>query len=95
MGTEPANHHADFKSDALDHIEDAAPDYARNIYAKFVPSPERALQHRAAQANSRPQNPQSSRKHLGGSSQIPRLILLPGIQSRRQTRRLLSRRLAG
>ncbi|KAK8926963.1 hypothetical protein H634G_06693 [Metarhizium anisopliae BRIP 53293] len=35
MGTEPANHHADFKSDALDHIEDAAPDYARNIYAKI------------------------------------------------------------
>ncbi|KAF5131216.1 hypothetical protein E5D57_007568 [Metarhizium anisopliae] len=82
MGTELANHHADLKSDASDHIEDAAPDCARNIYANFVPPPERVLQHRAAQANSRPQNPQSSRRHLEGSSQIPRLIPLLGIQSR-------------
>ncbi|KAG8408620.1 hypothetical protein J3458_019645 [Metarhizium acridum] len=42
MGTKPANYHADLKSDALHHIEDATPDYSRNIYAKFVPHPEHA-----------------------------------------------------
>ncbi|OAA41787.1 hypothetical protein NOR_05295 [Metarhizium rileyi] len=35
MGTKPAAHDAaDLKADALSHMEDAAPDYARNIYAK-------------------------------------------------------------
>jgi hypothetical protein len=36
MGTEPVLHDADVKADAISHVEDAAPDYARNIYAKFV-----------------------------------------------------------
>lgn len=37
MGAEPSVHDVDIKADALSHVEDAAPDYARNIYAKFVP----------------------------------------------------------
>ncbi|OAQ65250.1 sugar porter (SP) family MFS transporter [Pochonia chlamydosporia 170] len=35
MGAEPSVHDVDIKADALSHVEDAAPDYARNIYAKI------------------------------------------------------------